>query len=368
MKNTFPENLPLGGFAEERFGTGKVPLEANIVSRYPGKANNSLLLSIDTLFPGELANRLPDSIIAASHTHFAPMIDSKKHKIGRFSNVALEIILNSLSITDLEPSEVDNVQVFRSFVDTPIYRRFDYPFARYKKSISKLGFMYPNETLKIDKSIIYFVFCLRDDAKFCLVYHANHPVARQNRSAYSADFIGALRAGMRKQLGNIPILFLQGCSADIRPRVISKRIKYLPKLYLNKRFKKIISAAEEEKIDDAYFASFECAQYESSTQLNEESFSIQQKNITVTGLGDVSSKVLYIHDDLSFHFLPFEVSHLFHLTDTNSTNYIVGCAGDTFGYLMHPSQLPFGGYEVDGSRSTMGLNKQISWNYEKRKN
>ena len=77
--------------------------------------------------------------------------------------------------------------------------------------------------------------------------------------------------------------------------------------------------------------------------------------------------MLYFHDNLSFHFLPFEVSHLFHLKDTNSTNYIVGCAGDTFGYLMHPSQLAFGGYEVDGSRSTMGLKKRISWDDEKKK-
>jgi hypothetical protein len=39
--------------------------------------------------------------------------------------------------------------------------------------------------------------------------------------------------------------------------------------------------------------------------------------------------------------------------------FIVSCSGDTQGYLPHPSQIPFGCYEVDGLRAFMGLGERV---------
>ena len=70
-----------------------------------------------------------------------------------------------------------------------------------------------------------------------------------------------------------------------------------------------------------------------------------------------------IGGEISFSILPFEVSHRYHL-DARAIEYsrgqfIVSCSGNTRGYLLPPSQLCIGGYEVDRSRRVMKLKKRI---------
>ena len=82
--------------------------------------------------------------------------------------------------------------------------------------------------------LIMHFLCLavseRSDVKFAFVYHAGHPVSRHDSTVISADYIAAIREGIRDIYGQIPIIFLQGCGGDIRPNITKKRRKYLPKL------------------------------------------------------------------------------------------------------------------------------------------
>ena len=59
-------------------------------------------------------------------------------------------------------------------------------------------------------------------------------------------------------------------------------------------------------------------------------------------------------DRIEFFFRPFEVSHRYHLdaqgADRSGTKLLDSRAADVKGYLQHPSQIRFGGYEVDASR------------------
>ena len=80
-------------------------------------------------------------------------------------------------------------------------------------------------------------------------------------------------------------------------------------------------------------------------------------------IGDVEMSRLILADQIRFEFVPFEVSHLFHLDAQakNSGYFIVSCANHTLGYLPHPRQLRAGGYEVDGSRGVMGLDQRVEF-------
>ena len=77
--------------------------------------------------------------------------------------------------------------------------------------------------------------------------------------------------------------------------------------------------------------------------------------------GDIEYPVIRFGEAYRFDFLPFELSHLFHLRERkhNNSRFLVSCCDDTIGYLPHPSQLPFGGYEVDGSRKYMNLEDRV---------
>jgi hypothetical protein len=68
-----------------------------------------------------------------------------------------------------------------------------------------------------------------------------------------------------------------------------------------------------------------------------------------------------IGQQLSFDFLPFEVSHYFHMEaqKKDPMHFLVSCVNDTLGYLPHPRQLSAGGYEVDGSRNCMNLGERV---------
>ena len=77
---------------------------------------------------------------------------------------------------------------------------------------------------------------------------------------------------------------------------------------------------------------------------------------------------LTVMDRLEFFFLPFAVSHRYHLdaqaADRSRTKLLDSRAGDVKGYLPHPSQLRFGGYEVDASRRPTRLSRRVHMNLE----
>jgi hypothetical protein len=89
-----------------------------------------------------------------------------------------------------------------------------------------------------------------------------------------------------------------------------------------------------------------------------------------------ASSILYVRSALkpfsqfdvggeaSFAFLPFEVSHRYQIDvlqmPSPPRRFIVSCAGHVHGYLPHIDQHRSGGYEVERSRTYMGLRQPIA--------
>lgn len=357
----------LGGYEANRTSSSKsTDLEINGIEFYDKETNLTYdIISIDSLYAGDLAllqepnNR---KLFAASHTHYAPMLDRYKPQIGAVDENAIKSF--STAITKAMPidTEIDTCRIYTAEAPTPVYRRFDFPNTVINRFLSRRGAMYPNEKKVIDKKIYIFQFSFNQITKFTIIYHACHPVSRSDRLSTSADYIGALRIATKDRFGEAPCLFFQGCSGDIRPNIACKRFPILPRCRINWRFKRSISMDEEMQINNSYKKSIKNAALTKTIALeSDSSFKFKNDTMRFKNHSDINIPSIVIGNSISFEFWPFEVSHLFHLERhrKDHMNFIVSCADHNIGYLPHPKQLSAGGYEVDGSRGFSGLSNRI---------
>ena len=322
--------------------------------------------SIDTLYAGELAlHQIPNTprrIFAASHTHYAPMLDKNKPSLGLYSEDTFQKFTTSIKTATRKNISPDNCIVMRSEVLIPVYRRFDFPASLFNRYLSKYAGAFPNDAHPVDKGVYLFLFRKGTDNLFCIVYHACHPVTRHDYCAVSADYVCAIREAVFQRFGTPHCLFFLGCAGDIRPNFTKKRVQWLPKSRLNWRFRYPPTEEQQKSADRQYRDAIGTADALTSFKLTELDFNCSSKNRSIEGRDEITIYEIAVGRKLIFTFLPFEVSHRFHLAsqrEEQAMKFIVSCSNDTIGYLPYPDQLSYGGYEVDGSRRDMGLQNRL---------
>jgi hypothetical protein len=356
---------PLGGSDPSRFSCGeRDPLEVNGISFKVDGGRDYRLCSLDALYAGALVRRFESDpvshVFAASHTHYAPMLDENKPHIGGFSNSACQAFADALIHSRSNSIRPTHYRLYRSEVDVPVYRRFDYPDNFINRLLSKNFGFFPNESLEIDRSIYIFVFFDDHRALFSVVYHACHPVTLGVSCELSADYVAVIRRAVRERFSLSPVLFFQGCAGDVRPNVAKKRIKSLPKFRLNWRFNWQPSSQVLAEVEKDYSSAVLSAVPGQIIPIS-GSFSLSSRKIALHGMDDVEVFHWVIPGGVEFIFCPFEISHLYHLDamKSGSSRFIVSCSNNTLGYLSHPTQHKAGGYEVNQSLSYMGLSQRI---------
>lgn len=359
--------LPLGGNDPDRYSvTDCDELEINGLAFVDQDNRQCQLCSVDTLYPGRLVETFGRSdakhIFAASHTHYAPMLDDAKPKIGIFSEKALRSYADAISQAVQVAVKPDSCRMFAAEVDVPIYRRFDYPASWVNSFLTKHAGLYPNPKLAIDKNIYIFEFSADGKALFSIVYHACHPVTRGASDEISADYVGALRKAVRERFKVETVIFLLGCAGDVRPNISKRRVPWLPKFKLNWRFNPHPSQGQRDEIDFRYAQAVRDAkQYD---ELRPVSMRLHERKLVLKGGRTLAVSEIEVGDQLRFTFLPFEISHLFfvELRQREKNHFLVSCSGNTLGYLSHPTQHSAGGYEVVGSLAYMGLEERLEVN------
>jgi hypothetical protein len=321
------------------------------------RGKKSTIASIDSLYAGDLWQELDQEVdLLASHTHFAPMIDSQKPMLGEFSKVALNIWKNSFYNKRSQTYEIDSIHYFRANSAIPIYRRFDNRGNMFGILTNRFIGMFPNSKEPVDKNINIYIFNSEGRARFCFIWHCCHPVSRRRRNVYSADFIAIIRNSIRERFGEIPVIFANGPSGDIRPKVLKKRIKFLPEWSFNLKFS-LPNLASEIYVDQTYEKAIDEMEFiKTFPTINPRVF---ERKIKVEGFGILEIKTFSFCDELAFCFLPFEVSHRYHNISKSKGVFIASCANHVFGYLPHKTQHFYGGYEVDKSRKSMSLKRRI---------
>lgn len=371
QKVDIPSGTTLGGYADRvhAVSTRAAQLEVHGISCDSGGTGWEIC-AIDALYAGALSGTKAamggPRVFAASHTHFAPMLDPEKPDIGLLSPVVLRQFLEGIEGAPRVEATPESCTVFSAEVQIPVYRRFDFPATIFNRFLTGRAGFFPNEKHPVDRSVKIFVFSRNDVPLFAFAYHACHPVTRANANEVSADYVQALRDAVIERFGVTACLFFLGCAADIRPNLGRKRIRWLPKNRLNWRFKYPPTLQDEADIDQQYRKAVHDATPVESFPLMPASFKLTEKEVAIEGAGIIKVPQLHIGQQLAFSFLPFEVSHRYHLDTLADTSlprkFIVSCADHTQGYLPHPSQIAAGGYEVDSSREAMNLKQRLQMN------
>ena len=201
-----------------------------------------------------------------------------------------------------------------------------------------------------------------------LVTWACHPSARPVRDEVSSEFIGVARDALRRRLGPIPIVYLQGFSGDVRANV---PMSVTPGRALIRLLKGPVFWRPTEPEWRAWATTVgesigrlaeEDAMASSATLVGpilHQASRVSLDRILAGGPSDrcLEARHIRIGHALQLFFLSAEpaADHARRVEQALPEVWTVGYLGDVFGYFPTNSQIPQGGYEVDTFRELFSL-------------
>ena len=366
-------------------------LEVNLILIEDSLRSKVLLVSIDSLYAGpDFVSTVRSTFrekfdpgevfIVSSHTHNAPMIDSTKPLLGETSATYLtfikdRVVMGINELLEIEPIDC-KMKSINYGVSTSTYRRKATPYQVTRKGLKVLPtLLLPNPKTKIKPEATVIQFSDLNDQPVATIWVMPcHPVSFPRELAVSANYIGDIRREVRARFGpndEYPFIFLQGASGDLRPPA-SKNPNF-------GFFGRLANPGMTE-----IFCSFSEGQYQSwvnlllreltsALDLMESKASFEPSHVATR----IERKALgsFFNGNVEKRF--FEV-HILRLGDSNlvgisaeptwkSVNWllgrregiIVGCLGDTFGYLPSFVQWISGGYEKSGFMPFFGIRNKF---------
>ena len=208
-------------------------LEANVLlMRNTGESRTVAIVSVDALYAGPklreyLAARLPqnisptDLLLAASHTHFAPMLDDTKPKLGGVSEEHLARVVELIAKGILEASASFERSLVRSsaYHSSGIRSRRKVLLTDFRRPIQ--AHFLPALVSKRHRTATILEFSKKGQNSQALIWICPiHPVGWPDASEMSADYIGEIRSywrGLQTSAPNAAFVFFQGASGDLRP-------------------------------------------------------------------------------------------------------------------------------------------------------
>ena len=217
------------------------PLDCTIlVINTPG-SDPLMLVALDLLYPGgplrdrlerALAQWLPaeNLLVFSSHTHAGPATDPTKPLLGRVSPHYLksltEQVLDAATSTLGQSRQDAACKVFTTKCELAVNRRERAPI-----NVSRSGLRFGVEVTgsdpdgPVDPAIITAVLTNTDSGEPLAVVwnYACHPVGYPDSTRVTAHFPGVVRSRLREYFASpdLPVLFIQGFSGDLRPRATS---------------------------------------------------------------------------------------------------------------------------------------------------
>ncbi|HEY6852760.1 MAG TPA: hypothetical protein VI139_00830 [Gemmatimonadales bacterium] len=231
--------LPLAGYADRAGPSAGVhdPLELNAILLEAG-GRRLAVLSADALFlTAELKTHILDEagrelglddaslLCTASHTHSAPALDPSKPRLGAVAPAYAEFVARRavalLRDVGRGPRVPCRVTYRAGAAEHAINRR---RLGWQLSPLPRRGVVRaPNPAGPRDEALHVFRCDAADGRPLALLWsYACHPVGFPDHRSVSADFPGVARARLRAALGaELPVVFLQGCAGDIRPRELA---------------------------------------------------------------------------------------------------------------------------------------------------
>jgi len=235
--------VPLAGFTDRTGPSRGVadPLELNaLLLRTPH--TSVAILSADLLFVTEDLKRrvaaavrdhvtLSDAsfLFAASHTHFAPAVDPSKPLLGRAEPAYVNWVAERAAallrrLAAAEPTPGGLVEYRSGPAAHAINRRRMGWRISLRHLPRRAALRAPDPTGPRDETVHILTFTDGGERPVALLWsYACHPVTFAEPWQVSADYPGVVRRALRAAFGaDLPVLFLQGCAGDIRPRELGR--------------------------------------------------------------------------------------------------------------------------------------------------
>jgi hypothetical protein len=382
--------IHLSGWLHREKSASKIASDLELNILHLKSASSIFLISVDSLYLND--NMLQteaglDTLIfaGASHTHFAPALDKTKQALGKVDEEYYASVKKMLKIGIQKAREnlnnINNIGYFKTRVSVNINRRrkniyYRLNFLKWKFKIEN-G---PNYFGKTNTDLHIIAFKDGEGKILALLWsYACHPTTWPNMNEISSDYIGAVRNSLRTQYGNIPILFFQGFSGNIRANKNSNLLKWfnlkkelfhLPKLFQpfneNEFFKwsKVLSDQIKYTIDcikeKPIIPTFNFKQYEIPLDrlMEGEIGTIQTLKIQIVKF---SSDLVLI----GFSAEPVvEYIQIIKKIFKNITVVPVGCLANCYGYLPTTQMIKEGGYESNGFFSIFGYKNSFKGEVE----
>ena len=385
--------VPLAGFRDRRgvFAGVNDPLELNaLVCR--GPAGLVALVSADLLFvTRELKSRVLERlsgrgapsgdpcglseerfVLAATHTHSAPAVDSGKPMLGRADEGYVELVveraaalLGRLADAARRPGTVGYAS---GMADHSVNRRRPGWEVNRRSLPHRTILAAPNPQGPRDETI--HVVLLADDGGRvgCVLWsYACHPVGFPALDRVSADYPGVVRARLRARFGaDLPAIYLPGFAGDVRPRSVEG-----PRPF-RQRLREIVSGPLFVQFPAGAYSAWASTLAERVVDIASGAMpgrplravactaSLPLARILVDARPDqtVTFQRLSLAADLHFAAVSAEpvagqAALLAGLWD--GVVIPVGCIDTVFGYLPTGRMLAEGGYEVEDFREPFGV-------------
>lgn len=233
----FPVTLAANGDPMRKSISADGRLEANVVI-FERPSSPILLVSFDLLYVGPLLRNLINQSLAedfdaanillfATHTHSAPATDPTKPRLGKADDRYVSWVVQQVSgavrrLLGSSRGSRANLEVTSGDAAMGVNRR-----KPVRISVSRRGFKFglvgagANPSGPRDDQIT--VLTLRSEVSgqpLAIIWnYACHPVGHPGPGVLSAHFPGWVRQRIRSNVASedLPVLFLQGFSGDIRP-------------------------------------------------------------------------------------------------------------------------------------------------------
>jgi hypothetical protein len=373
----------LGGYAYPRlWNRVEDRLEANGIAFDDGE-RRLYLIALDALYiGGEIQSFLNDLaakrspgrpvevLAAASHTHFAPMLDRSKPRLGTVDpdylatlSKKLELLFDRLDAAPLLPAWIE---AYCGSTDFSVNRRLTSPHRTWNNGFRapREVFLAPNPEGYVDRRLRIRI--LADESRqprAAIAHFGCHPSSFPDHHAITADYVGAIRAAVRQKAGaDIPMVFLQGCAGDVRATIVggATPLDLLRTLKMGPHFAPASLdkwRAWRRSVEDCTRAVL-AETAEPRPLLGK--LAVDRQAFPLSALRDADT-------DLDFELTYFEIGDDIQILSMNaeplakwtlsfpSNVLVTGYVGDCFGYLPVASEIARGGYEVHGHESCFGL-------------
>ncbi len=355
-------------------------LEANALV-FKGPDSRVVIVSTDLLYAGgalrarllhdlDLEERPDELFLCASHTHFAPMTAEAMPRLGIVDDHYVGFVSARIVelIRSIEQKGVPCICTYNEgAANHSMSRRLVHPKMT-RSGLMKLAVLAPNPAGERDESVRVVKLTTPGGHPLAIVWnYACHPVGFPRIHQVSADYPGRIRVRLRQEFGDIPIVFMQGFSGDVRPSFagLPHEIRGLARrLFLGPQFRKPRWREWKrwcESLADTVASLARRA--EGEVQLRPpivKRIEVPEHLYAVGGDGD---KPLFWHliDCGGFRIVGINAEpvvayrRLIAKYFADAPFLTVGCLGDTHCYLPSDAMISEGGYEVEGFRPLLGF-------------